>query len=52
MFSKINLARMHNEISGMQIKARRDPDSPADPKWNELYNKIKIMNGLEVVSNE
>lgn len=45
MFSKISFARMHNEISGLQIKVRREPDMPANEKWNELYQTIKDMNG-------
>lgn len=51
MFSKISLARTHNEIAGLRIKVKRE-DSPANLKWNELYHKLKIMNGLEAVSNE
>ena len=45
MFSKINLARMHHEISGLQIKVRRDPDMPSHEKWNGLYNVLKEING-------
>ena len=45
IFSKISLARMHNEISGLQINVRRDPDAPSHEKWRELYNTIKKING-------
>lgn len=45
MFSKINLARIHNEISGLQIKVKRESDIPANEKWSKLYNTIKKMNG-------
>ena len=45
MFSKISFARMHNEIAGLQIKVRRESDSPSNPKWTDLYNTIKVING-------
>lgn len=45
IFSKISLARMHYEISGLQIKVRRDPDVSSNEKWRELYNTIKEING-------
>ena len=45
IFSKISLARMHHDISGLQIKVRRDPDVPSNEKWRELYNTIKEING-------
>lgn len=52
MFSKISFARLHNEISSLQIKVKRDPDRANHDKWNDLYKKLKIMNGLMEVSNE
>ena len=52
MFSKISFARLHNEISGLQIKVRRYPDEAAHEKWNYLYYELKKMNGLVEVSNE
>ena len=52
MFSKISFARLHNEISSLQIKVKRDPDRANHEKWNELYKKLKMMNGLMEVSNE
>lgn len=52
MFSKISFARLHNEISSLQIKVRRYPDEATHEKWNDLYNKLKAMNGLAEVSNE
>lgn len=45
IFSKINLARMHYEISGLQIKVKREPDIPSNNKWSELYNTIKEISG-------
>ena len=45
MFSKISFARMHNEISGLQIKVRKEPDTPSNEKWNDLYKAIKEING-------
>lgn len=52
MFSKISFARLHNEISSLQIKVKRDPDRANHDKWNNLYKKLKTMNGLMEVSNE
>lgn len=52
IFSKISFARLHNEVSSLQIKVKRDPDRPAHDKWNELYQKLKEMKGLVEVSNE
>lgn len=46
MFSKISFARLHNEISNLQIKVKREPDRANNEKWNDLYKKLKIMNGL------
>ena len=45
IFSKISLARLHHEISGLQIKVCRTPDAPAQEKWRDLYDTIKNMNG-------
>lgn len=45
LFSIISRARTHYEISGLQIKVSRNPDAPADRKWQELYNTIKEING-------
>ena len=52
MFSKISFSRLHTEISSLQIKVKRDPDTAGYEKWNDLYNKLKIMNGLMEVPNE
>ena len=52
MFSKISFARIHTEIAGLQIKVLRDSDSAASDKWNELYSKLKEMNGIKEVSND
>lgn len=52
MFSKISFARMHTEISGLQVKVLRSNDAPASSKWNPLYLKLKEMNGILEVSNE
>lgn len=45
LFSKIALARMHTEISNIQIEVLRDPDKAEDDKWNQLYFDLKKMNG-------
>ena len=44
IFTKISLARMHHEISSLQIKVCRNSDIPSK-KWKELYTKIKEING-------
>jgi len=46
LFAKINLARTHNEISGLQIKVIRSPDNASSDKWNNLYRELKIINGI------
>lgn len=45
MFSRIALARVHTEISNLQIKVRREPDSALSQKWNQLYSNLKDLNG-------
>lgn len=45
MFSRIGFARTHNEISGLQIKVKRESDMPLNEKWNDLYKMIKELNG-------
>jgi len=52
MFSKISFARLHNEISGLQIRVKRDNDAAASEKWTWLYIKLKEMNGIVEVPNE
>ena len=52
MFSKISFARLHTEISGLQIKIKRDNDAPASNKWMPLYSRLKEMNGIMEVSND
>lgn len=51
MFSKISFARLHNEISGLQIKVKRKTDAPADVQWKTLYKKLKEINGMTEVTN-
>ncbi len=41
MFSKISFARLHTEISGLQIVVKREHDKAASGKWQKLYKKIK-----------
>jgi len=50
MFSKINLARLHNEISSLQIKVR--PNSTKPNNWAKLYEKLNEVIGIAEVSNE
>ncbi|MBR1612618.1 MAG: DUF262 domain-containing protein [Succinivibrio sp.] len=45
LFSRIALARMHTEISNIQIEVLRDTDKAEDDKWNQLYFDLKKMNG-------
>ena len=45
MFSKISFARMHQEISSLQIKVTRDTNAAASDKWTALYDSIKSING-------
>jgi len=52
MFLKISLARLHSEISNLQIKIIRQDDRAKTSKWDDLYKELKIMNGLEVRENE
>lgn len=47
MFRKINFARMHNEISGLQIKIS---DKPSSKKWNDLCDSLKKINGTEAAN--
>lgn len=44
VFAKINLARMHYEISSLQIKMQWNPNSRTQ-KWLELYHTIESING-------
>ncbi len=52
MFAKISFARLHTEISGLQIKVKKDTDAPASEKWRPLYTKLKELNGIMEVSND
>lgn len=51
MFAKICFARLHNEISGLQIKVKREGDAPQSTKWKDLYQELKEINGIAEVSN-
>ena len=51
MFAKISFARLHNEISGLQITVKREGDAPKSSNWEELYRRLKKINGIEEVSN-
>ena len=42
IFSVISFARMHYEISGLQLKVPKDV---ANEKWRCLYDKLKEING-------
>jgi len=52
MFSQISFARLHSEISSLQIRVRRDSDHAASNNWEELYQKLKEIIGLVEVPNE
>ena len=45
LFSRIALARMHTDISNIQIKVVREPDNAKHDKWNQLYCDLKALNG-------
>jgi len=47
IFSKINLARLHNEISSLQIKIKPNAKNPKN--WGELYKKLKEVAGIAEV---
>ena len=51
MFAKISFARLHNEISGLQVRVKREGDAPQSSNWNWLYQKLKEINGIAEVSN-
>lgn len=44
IFSKISMARMHYEISSLQIEIKKD-NPPASTNWIYLYNKLKELKG-------
>lgn len=48
MFSKIRNARLHTEISNMQLEISRENDCAYKEEWNNLYYMLKTLNGLEV----
>lgn len=52
IFSKISFARLHTEISGLQIKVKRDPDQAATSNWSALYSTIKEINEIIEVPHE
>ena len=52
IFSKISFARLHTEVSSLQIKVKRDPDQAASSNWSELYSTIKEINRIMEVSHE
>jgi len=43
MFSKIYHARLHNEISNMQVRLPSEEDILKKKKWHELYKKLKNL---------
>lgn len=45
LFSRISLARVHSEISNLQVKVLRENDKAKNDKWNYLYNVLKSLNG-------
>ena len=45
LFSRIALARMHTEISNIQIKVLRESDKAEHDKWDQLYFDLKALNG-------
>ena len=47
MFSMIEHARLHTEISSLTIKVKREPDAARNPKWQALYELLKAMNHVD-----
>ena len=45
LFSRIALARVHTDISNIQIKVLRESDKAERNKWDWLYSALKVMNG-------
>ena len=52
VFPKMSLARVHTEISGLQVRVLREPDDAAHEKWRGLYKKLKKINGLTEEEDE
>lgn len=44
IFSIINHARIHTDISNLTISVIRAPDEAKSTKWNDLYFQLKKMN--------
>ena len=51
VFTKISFARLHNEISGLQVKVKRKDDKSQSDNWEFLYQKLKKINGINEVPN-
>lgn len=47
IFSKISNARLHNEISNLQITVFRANGNAQVTKWDALYHELLGLNGLE-----
>ena len=52
MFAKISYARLHNEISGLQVRVKREGNTAASEKWNWLYIRLKEINGIMEAPHE
>ena len=46
MFSKISVARLHNEISSLQIKVKRELNTTNNEMRDDIHRKLKFINGL------
>lgn len=44
IFSIINHARIHTDISNLTVSVIREPDEARSTKWNELYYQLKKIN--------
>ena len=51
MFSRICFARLHSEISELQINVLTD-DTHISKEWNDLHNLLKSMSGITEVAND
>lgn len=46
MFSIIERARIHTEVSNLLISVKRDNEQAKSSKWNGLYEKLKKISGV------
>lgn len=52
VFLRISMARLHNEISGIQVTVRHDGNGDMNKERSEVYSCLMKMNGLAGDSDE